>query len=80
MGVHANIGADKFPKQGHYLGQRVMVCFNYDSSREFPATCIRDDMELPGMTIFRLDDGRVVLATECQHGIPSQFAAGSQSE
>ena len=68
MGVHANIGAEKFPKQGEYIGQkRVLVCFNYDSSRTFPGVCIRDDIEEPFVTIFHLDDGRAVLATECQY-------------
>lgn len=67
MGVHANISAVRFPKQGSYIGRRVKVCFNYDSSRKFPAVCIRDDMEEPFLTIFHLDDGRAVLATECQY-------------
>jgi hypothetical protein len=67
MGVHANITADKFPKQGSYVGRRVKVCFNYDASRRFPGVCIRDDIEEPFLTIFSLDDGRAVLATECQY-------------
>jgi hypothetical protein len=30
-------------------------------------TIIRDDMEEPFRTIISLDDGRVILATECMH-------------
>ncbi len=67
MGVHANISAEKFPKQGSFVGKQVNVCFNYDSGRMFPGVCIRDDMEEPFLTIFHLDDGRAVLATECQY-------------
>lgn len=66
MGVVQNIRIDKFPKQGRYLHARVIVCFNYDTSRTIEGTCIRDDLEEPGCTILRLDDGRIVLATECQ--------------
>jgi hypothetical protein len=67
MGVHANIAADKFPKQGSYVGRRVNICFNYDAKRKLQGVCIRDDIEEPFLTIFRLDDGRAVLATECQY-------------
>lgn len=67
MGVHANIAADRFPKQGSFLGKRVLVCFNYDTTREFPGVCLRDDNEEPFRTVFSLDDGRIVLATECQY-------------
>jgi hypothetical protein len=66
MGVVKNVGADTFPKQGRNLGRNVRVCFNYDTSRWFNAVCVRDDVEEPGVEIFRLDDGRHVLSTECQ--------------
>lgn len=67
MGVKANVGADKFPKQGALAGKRAFVCFNYDADRKFPALCVRDDMEEPFAMIFALDDGRYVLSTECQY-------------
>lgn len=67
MGVKKEVGADKFPAQGAFVGKRVLVCFNYDTERKFPAVCIRDDIEEPFLTIFHLDDGRAVLATECQY-------------
>jgi hypothetical protein len=67
MGVVANIAADRFPKQGDWLGRRTRVCFHYDTSRITWGTVVRDDNEDPGVTIIRLDDGRYVLAQECQH-------------
>jgi hypothetical protein len=67
MGVHANITATKFPAQGSELNKRVKVYFHYDATVSFDAVCVRDDVESPFLTIFRLDDGRHVLATECQY-------------
>lgn len=67
MGVVANVGAEKFPKQGRYLGEKCTVFFHYDTARPFVGTIVRDDAESPGVTIIRLDDGRTVLATECQY-------------
>lgn len=67
MGIHPNVGFDKFPEQGQYKGKRCRVCFNYDSSRELYGVIIRDDNEEPGRLIIWLDDGRVVLATECMY-------------
>jgi len=66
MGVSANISAEKFPRQGSHTGLRVLVCFNYDTSRTFPGVVVRDDAEEPGRMIIKLDDGRYVLSTECQ--------------
>ena len=67
MGVVENITADSFPKQGALAGKRVRVCFHYDTSRELGAVVVRDDAEKPYQVIFRLDDGRHVLASECQY-------------
>lgn len=67
MGCHPNIAADKYPKQGAYLNKRVKVCFNYDTSEQFLGVIIRDDEEEPGHLIIKLDNGRVLLATECQY-------------
>lgn len=69
MGHDPNIGHDRFPEQGLHLGRRVEVCFGYDTSRLLGGRCIRDDAGEPYRTIFMLDDGRVVLATECQYAV-----------
>lgn len=66
MGVNAFIKHDQFPKQGKYHGKKVKVCFHYDTQNSVNGVCVRDDIGDPGITAFRLDDGRFVLATECQ--------------
>lgn len=67
MGCTKEIDAEHFPKQGRYLGKRVRVCFNYDTSRTLLGLVVRDDAEEPGRMIIKLDDGRHVLSTECQY-------------
>lgn len=67
MGIVKNVGFDKWPKQGQYLGKRARVCFRRDTSREVMGTIIRDDMEEPWLTVLKLDDQRVVLGTECMY-------------
>jgi len=67
VGVHKNIGFDKFPKQGGALGLEAKVCFNYDPMKEITGVIVRDDVEEPGVTLIQLTDGRVILATECQY-------------
>ena len=69
MGVVKNIRIDKYPKQSTWVGEEANVCFNYDSSKHIGGIIIRDDVEEPGETIIKLDDGRYVLATECQYGL-----------
>lgn len=66
MGVHSNIDFDKWPKQGAYLNEPCRVVFNYDTSHSLFGKIIRDDAEEPGRMIIQLDDGRIVLSTECQ--------------
>lgn len=61
------IDADRFPIQGDWLGKRVRVCFNYDTSRTLLGLVVRDDAEEPGRMIIKLDDGRHILSTECQY-------------
>jgi len=68
MGVVANIDYDKFPKQ-RWKGERCKVFFNYDTSESIGGVIVRDDIEAPHITIIQLDDGRFVLATECQYQI-----------
>ena len=67
MGVSANIKHDSFPPQGSLLGKRVMVMFHHDNEHVVQGVCVRDDAVEPAKTIFQLDDGRYVLATECQY-------------
>ena len=72
MGVNKKIGIDKFPKQAEKscfggVGTRISVCFNYDTSKTLKGVTVRDDREEPFRTIIRLEDGRYVLATECQY-------------
>lgn len=67
MGSHPNIGITKFPDQGTFLNKRVSVCFDYDTSLQIHGTVVREDLEEPGRMIIQLDDGRYVLAIECQY-------------
>lgn len=71
MGVSPHVGFDRFPEQGSFLGRRVEVCFDYDTTRTILGRCVRDDAGGDGRMIILLDDGRAVLATECQyHPLP----------
>lgn len=67
MGCHPNIDAHKFPKQGDWLGRRVLVCFHFDTSKTIPGTIVREDEEEPGKLIIKLANGRYVEAGECQY-------------
>jgi len=72
MGTQQNITRDRFPAQGKWVGKRVSVCFHYNTHDQVEGTIVRDDSEDPHCTIIRLDDGRHVLATECQYGLKEQ--------
>jgi len=67
MGVHDNVGFNKFPKQSDRVGCVVRVCFNYDTSETILGRIVREDVEEPGKMIIKLNDGRYVLSTECQY-------------
>ena len=67
MGCVRTITATTFPEQSSHVKQRVEVCFLYDTSKSVMGTIVRDDVEEPFETIIMLDDGRIVLATECQY-------------
>jgi hypothetical protein len=71
MGVHPNVNPlanpPVWPKQGPEVGKSVRVCFNYDANNTMSAVCVRDDMEAPYVTLFKLASGEHVLATECQY-------------
>jgi hypothetical protein len=69
MGYEKNVGYEKFPSQGEYLGERVNVCFSYVTDKFIEGTIIRDDIVEPYQTIIKLDDGRYILATECQYSL-----------
>lgn len=66
MGAVTQIDSVRFPVQGAWMGKRVRVCFNYDTSKVLLGCVVRDDAEAPGRMIIKLDDGRHVLADECQ--------------
>jgi len=66
MGCHKNITADNFPRQSDFVGKATSVCFHY-GLQSFPATIVRDDLDAPFIMIFKLEDGRHVLSTECQY-------------
>lgn len=67
MGVVMNVSATEYPKQTDNKGKRVCVHFNYNLKQDFYGVIIRDDAVPPFRTIFWLDDGRIILATECQY-------------
>ena len=69
MGVVHSIDFDSFPKQSDQVGKRVTVVFKYDVKRQIGGVVVRDDIEEPFRTIFRLDDERHVLAIECQYAL-----------
>jgi hypothetical protein len=78
VGVEPTITATTFPKQGEFLGRRARVLFHYQDP-EVLGTIVRDDNEPPWRTIIRLDDGRVVLASECQYSPFPPLDAGAES-
>ena len=57
----------QYPKQGSWLNKSAEVCFWYDMDNTVDAVCVRDDMEQPFRSVFRLKNGRYVLGVECQH-------------
>lgn len=73
MGCVSTISYYNFPKQYdssykyNHLGKRVEVCYHYDTNKKHTGVIVRDDREEPWQTIIYLDNGRYVLATECQY-------------
>lgn len=84
MGCYDNIGYNEFPKQGSHLGKKAEVCFHFNTNELIAGKVVRDDMESrkvgehesPGLTIIELEDGRYVLATECQYSIVREIDDG----
>lgn len=60
------VDINSFPRQGPYNNKRVKICFNCDTANVIMGRIVRDDYEEPWLTIISLDDGRFILATECQ--------------
>lgn len=75
MGVQPGITHNTFPKQGSWLGRRCKVCFGYDTRYTVLGAVRREDMEEPGLMIIELDDGRLVLSTECQYQLVAETSA-----
>ena len=69
MGVATNVGFKEFPQQGRFLSKEVLVFFNYDTHHKLKGTVVRNDAEEPFETIFKLEDGRYILSTECQYSV-----------
>jgi hypothetical protein len=69
MGTVDTISHNTWPIQGRYFRKRVRVCFHYDSVHTIGGFCVRDDAAAPWQTIFKLDNGHYVLATECQYTV-----------
>ena len=72
MGRVATISHDTWPRQVGLFGRRVDVCFHYNTAHRVLGRIVRDDAEEPYQTIILLDDGRVVLAAECQFNLLPQ--------
>ena len=68
MGCVENITYEKFPKQSEFMtvGERVEVCYHYDTSKTHKGTIVRNDSEEPFETIIKLDNGRYLRGVECQ--------------
>jgi hypothetical protein len=69
MGTVEGIDFEAFPAQSGNLGAAVTVTFRYDATRGLGGRIVRDDRDPPFVTIIALDDGRHVLAGECQYAI-----------
>lgn len=67
MGCTDNISYEEFPKQSVHVGQKVEVCYNFDTKKTHSGEIVRDDMENPFVTIIKLDNGRYLRSTECQY-------------
>lgn len=67
MGCVASITHNTFPTQTDKVGRPVRVLIHYDTINVLRGTIVRDDATDPFQTIIKLDDGRIILATECQY-------------
>jgi hypothetical protein len=70
MGSSPHIDAEKYPEQSYTVGHRVTVFFgDLMNAVQFSGTVLRDDKAEPNQTVIRLDDGRIVLGTECNFSV-----------
>lgn len=67
MGHVDSITHETFPTQGKRLGSEASLCFHYHTEKRLKAKCIRDDIDAPFRTIFQTEDGKIILADECQY-------------
>ena len=67
MGCVKNVSMDAWPEQGDFAGRRTEVCFHRNTERTIMGRIVRNDVEEPFLTIIRLDDGRFILGSKCQH-------------
>lgn len=67
MGCISTIDYDNFPKQQSFIGKRVEVCYNFDTTKVHYGTIVRCDKESPFKTIIKLDNGNYILDVECQY-------------
>jgi hypothetical protein len=79
MGCVNTIKHDIFPRQTPWVGQRVAVCFFYDTEHSVLGKVVRDDDEEPHETIIRLEDGRFIRGIECQFRPLNPSKAGKRS-
>jgi len=56
-------------EQGSFVGRKVEVCFNYDTSKLLEGVVVRDDVEKPYEGFILLDDKRLVSMVECQYSL-----------
>ena len=70
MGIVKNVGYDIFPKQSNNVGKSVKVCFRYNTKKLLNGEIVRDDIEEPYQTIIKLENGKYILASECQYKYP----------
>ena len=70
MGCIKTITHEKFPKQSdRMIGQRVQVCYHYNTKHYHYGEIVRNDTEEPFETIIKLDDGRYLRGEECQYSL-----------
>jgi len=62
--VNPTVG--RWPAQTR-VGEAVSLVFHHDTDRIVPATCVRYDTVAPFVRAFRMEDGRIVLGSECAY-------------
>ncbi|MHA7878805.1 MAG: hypothetical protein ACX931_03370 [Saccharospirillum sp.] len=66
MSRYKYVGKERYPKQDTELrGHSVVVMLEYDSRKPQRGEVLRADAEPPHEVVIRLEDGRIVLGSEC---------------